>query len=136
MPFASRAMLVKQGITVYKGRVGRGQLNAAYGGLGNLCGIVAPLLWGSLYRFFLQWSERGGAAARYMRGGHFFVTAALMLVACLALRTADGTTLFIGDEADLPIAPAQAAPNLDKRTTNNSTTSNANSADATEAQGK
>jgi hypothetical protein len=43
-------MMVKQGIAEYKGTVGRGQLSAAYSGLGILCGIVAPLLWGSLYQ--------------------------------------------------------------------------------------
>ena len=45
MPHAMRAMVIKQGISTTS--AGRGALNAAYGGLGQLSGIVFPLLWSS-----------------------------------------------------------------------------------------
>ena len=74
MPFASRAMIVKQGITMYAdqdGGIGRGQLSAAYAGLGQITAIFSPMLWGGLYKFFL---ERG------LPTGYFFVRGGAILV--------------------------------------------------------
>jgi MFS family permease len=96
MPFASRSMIVKQGITMYEGEdggIGRGQLSAAYSGLGQITSIVSPMLWGWLYRFFLR---------RGFPTGYFFVPSAFMLAAWGALRGADPATLFI---EDAPAAP-------------------------------
>ena len=44
MPHAMRAMVIKQGISTTS--AGRGALNAAYAGLGQLSGVIFPLLWG------------------------------------------------------------------------------------------
>jgi hypothetical protein len=43
---------VKQGVTVTN--VGKGELNAAFGSLGTLTGIITPMLWGRMYQFFLN----------------------------------------------------------------------------------
>ena len=58
MKYASRAMVVKQGMVVYEGKVGRGQLNAAYSGLGTLCSIFANLLWGSACKSRLPFTDQ------------------------------------------------------------------------------
>ena len=42
-----------------EGGIGRGQLNAAYAGLGQITAVFSPMLWGGLYKFFLD------------RGSHF-----------------------------------------------------------------
>ena len=57
--------------------VGRGQLNSAYGGLGQITAIFSGLFWGGLYRFFsssaqgtpwwLRWGP-GGAPHPLRRG--------------------------------------------------------------------
>ena len=48
-------MIVKQGLAAYgEGEVGLGELNAAFAGLGTLCGMVGPLLWGTVYNIFLR----------------------------------------------------------------------------------
>jgi hypothetical protein len=59
MQYASRAMVVKQGLAVCGGEVGRGELNAAYAGLGTLTGMFGPLLWGALYQHFLRAADAG-----------------------------------------------------------------------------
>ena len=100
MKYASRAMVVKQGMVVYEGKVGRGQLNAAYSGLGTLCSIFANLLWGSAYQFFL--SKRGPRWLHWGSGGHFFVTAGIMGVVYAAIKGADPATLFIADDEPEP----------------------------------
>ena len=54
-----RAMIVKQGIVVTE--AGKGELNAALSGLGQIAGIVMPgFFWGPLFRFF---AEGGGSAS-------------------------------------------------------------------------
>ena len=108
MKYASRAMVVKQGMVVYEGKVGRGQLNAAYSGLGTLCSIFANLLWGSAYQFFL--SKRGPRWLHWGSGGHFFVTAGIMGVVYAAIKGADPATLFIADDEPEPEEKAGANP--------------------------
>ena len=39
---------MKQGIVMYEDKVGRGQLSAAYSGLGQITSIVSPMLWGQV----------------------------------------------------------------------------------------
>ena len=93
IPHAMRAMVIKQGISVTT--AGRGALNAAYAGLGQVSGIVFPLLWGYLFKCFSR-----GAGPKWLRwgpGGHFLVTAAVMAGACALVHTADPATLFPED---------------------------------------
>ena len=95
-----RAMIVKQGIVVTE--AGKGELNAALSGLGQIAGIVMPgFFWGPLFSFF---AEGGGSASapRWMRwgpGGHFFVSGGLLLAASLILKAVPDEALSI-DNAD------------------------------------
>ena len=50
-PLALRTLTIKQGLSV-KPPLGRGQLNAALGGMGAIVGMTSPLVWGRLFRFF------------------------------------------------------------------------------------
>lgn len=103
-----RAMIVKQGLAAYgEGEVGLGELNAAFAGLGTLCGMVGPLLWGTVYNFFLRAAADssaaggGGGSSRWLhlsQGGHFFFTAATMACVFAVLKGADSKTLFLSDE--------------------------------------
>ena len=66
-----RAMVVRQGIGATT--AGRGALNAAYAGLGQLSGIIFPLLWGGLYKFFLRQSQEPSSSVQWLQwgaGGH------------------------------------------------------------------
>ena len=74
---------------------------SADGGIGTVCGMFGPLLWGSLYRYFMQASEGPAGAPVWLRwgqGGHFFVTAGVLVLVFSALRGADPATLFLTDE--------------------------------------
>ena len=91
-----RAMVVTQGVRVSD--AGRGQLNAAYSGLGQITAVFSALWWGGLYRYF---SNQGPDTPRMLRwgaGGHFIVTAAMMLASWAAMSWADPKTLYIEDE--------------------------------------
>ena len=74
---AMRTMIVKQASEVTKG-TGRGELNAALSGLQSLLGVVMPLAWGWLTKFF---AESGVGTWWYNPGGQFLVAAALRMVA-------------------------------------------------------
>jgi hypothetical protein len=90
-----RAMVVKQGLEVSGSAVGKGQLNAAYSGLGQITAVVSALWWGGLYRYF---SSQPASAPRLLRwgpGGHFLITTAMMLGAWAALRTAKADDLYV-----------------------------------------
>ena len=93
-----RAMIVKQGVVVTE--AGKGELNAALSGLGQIAGIIMPgFFWGPLFRFF---AEGGGSASapQWMRwgpGGHFFVSGGLLLAASLILKSVPEEALSIGD---------------------------------------
>jgi hypothetical protein len=101
-------MIVKQGLAAYgEGEVGLGELNAAFAGLGTLCGMVGPLLWGTVYNFFLRAAADssaaggGGGSSRWLhlsQGGHFFFTAATMACVFAVLKGTDSKTLFLSDE--------------------------------------
>jgi hypothetical protein len=107
MRYASRAMVVKQGIAVCGGEVGRGELNGAYAGLGTITGIFSALLWGALYQFFLKGAESGKGPRwlRWGKGGHFFVAAGVMALVFAAMRGADPATLFLEEEEAAVEAP-------------------------------
>ena len=92
-----RAMVVKQGLEV--SNVGKGQLNAAYSGLGQITAVVSALWWGGLYRFFSGQSANTPRLLRWGPGGHFLVTSAMMLGAWAALRTADPSTLYVEERS-------------------------------------
>ena len=93
-----RAMVVKQGIVATD--AGKGELNSALSGLGQISGIVMPgFFWGPLFRFF---GEGGGSQSapwwlRWGPGGHYFVSALMMVTASLCLRAVPGDTLSIDD---------------------------------------
>ncbi len=90
-----RAMVVKQGLEVSGSGVGKGQLNAAYSGLGQITAVVSALWWGGLYRYF---SNQPASAPRLLRwgpGGHFLITSVMMLGAWGALRTARADELYV-----------------------------------------
>ena len=74
---AMRTMIVKQASEVTKG-TGRGELNAALSGLQSLLGVVMPLAWGWLTKFF---AESGVGTWWYNPGGQFLVAAALRMIA-------------------------------------------------------
>ena len=79
--------------------VGKGQLNAAYSGLGQITAVVSALWWGGLYRFFSGQSANTPRLLRWGPGGHFLVTSAMMLGAWAALRTADPSTLYVEERS-------------------------------------
>ena len=68
-----RTIVVKQAIVSCPGS-GKGEIAAAFSGLTTLTGIVAPLVWGSLFRHFQQ--HGGNALARVLGpGGHYCIAA-------------------------------------------------------------
>ena len=91
-PAASRAMIVKQGINTTS--AGRGELNGAYGGLGQIVGVVMPLVWSRLFGFF---STTTGPWRRVGKGGHFFVGSLVMLMAAGICKSIDAPALSLGD---------------------------------------
>ena len=96
MQHAGRAMVVKQGISVNK-EMGRGQLNAAYGGLGEILATVTPLVWGYLYSIMQKppaWVPR---ILRWGKAGHCLLAGVVFLFAYRVLHNADPDTLFIDD---------------------------------------
>lgn len=116
MKYASRAMIVKQGLAVYGGEVGRGELSGAYAGLGTLTGLFSSLLWGSLYQFFLRGATAGTAPTwlRWGKGGHFYVAAWLNLIVFAVMRTTAASTLLFLDEEQRPVASASVSPRANR----------------------
>ena len=74
-PIALRSVTIKQGLSV-KPPLGRGELNAALGGMGSLIGMTSPLIWGRLFRFF---STAGEGTIWHNPGGGFLLAAAMRL---------------------------------------------------------
>eukprot|EP01043_Picozoa_sp_COSAG02_P049373 COSAG02_NODE_4952_length_4788_cov_252.664747_2_plen_562_part_00 len=74
-PLALRAVTIKQGLSV-KPPLGRGELNAALGGMGSLIGMTSPLFWGRLFRFF---STAGEGTIWHNPGGGFLLAGAMRL---------------------------------------------------------
>ena len=89
-------MVVKQGIAVTS--AGRGALNAAYSGLGQLSGMVFPLFIASLFKFFQSGS--GPWWLQWGPGGHFIVTSATMCLAWGVMASTDPSILFIDDQRE------------------------------------
>ena len=72
MTHSLRTIVVKQSIVSCPGS-GKGEIAAAFSGLTTLTGIVAPLVWGSLFRHFQHGSN---ALARVLGpGGHYCIAA-------------------------------------------------------------
>ena len=74
-PLALRTLTIKQGLSV-KAPLGRGELNAALGGLTSLIGMTSPLIWGRLFRFF---STAGEGTVWHNPGGAFLLAGAMRL---------------------------------------------------------
>ena len=78
--------------------VGKGELNAALSGLGQLAGIVMPgFFWGPMFKFF---GAGGGAASapRWLQwgpGGLFFVSGGMFLAAAVLLKLTPKNALFL-----------------------------------------
>ena len=88
-------------------------MGSADGGIGTVCGMFGPLLWGSLYRYFMRTSEGPAGAPVWLRwgqGGHFFVTAGVLVLVYAALRGADPATLFLADEEKQPEPEPEPGP--------------------------
>jgi hypothetical protein len=98
MGTSMRAMMVSQGIKVCD--VGRGQINAAYGGLGQITAVFSALFWGSLYRFFSDAKLARGRASwlQWGPGGHFVLAAGAMVAAWWLLVRSKSGTLFLDDD--------------------------------------
>ena len=80
--------------------VGRGQLNSAYGGLGQITAIFSGLFWGGLYRFFSSSPQGTPWWLRWGPGGHFLVTTALLGGAWGILKTTSSKDLFLEDQEE------------------------------------
>lgn len=74
-PLALRTVTIKQGLSV-KTPLGRGELNAALGGMTSLIGMTSPLIWGRLFRFF---STAGEGTMWHNPGGAFLLAGAMRL---------------------------------------------------------
>ena len=92
-----RAMVVKQGLEVSRSTVGKGQLNAAYSGLGQITAVVSALWWGGLYQYFSNQPVTAPRLLRWGPGGHFLITSLMMLIAWGALRTANADELYVDE---------------------------------------
>eukprot|EP01052_Picozoa_sp_SAG31_P034982 SAG31_NODE_4161_length_3522_cov_1.727432_2_plen_122_part_00 len=99
MPASMRAMIVKQGLEVSD--AGRGELNAAYGGIGSIVGTVSPLLWGSLYSFFRDASKVPESMPLRLlkrvggKGGHMLLASCFMLISYCLLKATRKNLLFL-----------------------------------------
>ena len=91
-----RAMIITQGLRVSD--AGRGQLNAAYSGLGQITAVFSALWWGGLYRYFSSQGPDTHLLLRWGAGGHFLVTSMMMLGSWAAMAYADPRTLYIQDD--------------------------------------
>ena len=92
-------MVVKQGISVSK-EIGRGQLNAAYGGLGEILAVVTPLVWGQLFSFCVSPPNWAPRVLRVGKAGHCLLAGVIFLLAYRVLHSADPDTLHV-DDADV-----------------------------------
>lgn len=89
-------MVVKQGISVNKD-IGRGQLNAAYGGLGEILAVVTPLVWGQLFSFCMSPPKWAPRVLRVGKAGHCLLASFIFLLAYRVLHAADPDTLHVDD---------------------------------------
>ena len=102
-----RPMITKQGIEYSKlqqrkaiaagkpdpGTVGLGALSAAVSNLSSLLGIVGPIAWAWLYSKF---GGAGGVARRVGgKGGHWFIAAAIMMLASGTLASAPKDEMYL-----------------------------------------
>jgi hypothetical protein len=115
MPNSMRAMIVKQGMETSD--AGKGELNAAYGGIGSIVGVFSPLMWGSLYKFFSgpkPASLKGpvGVLARALGPGGHMVIASKVILSWLVLRGVASDSLHLGDG---DVGPARRKRQQDAR---------------------
>eukprot|EP01043_Picozoa_sp_COSAG02_P096920 COSAG02_NODE_33163_length_504_cov_1.019753_2_plen_102_part_01 len=89
-------MVVKQGISVNK-EIGRGQLNAAYGGLGEILAVVTPVVWGQLFSFCMSPPKWAPRILRVGKAGHCLLAGFIFLLAYRVLHAADPATLHVDD---------------------------------------
>lgn len=79
---------------------GKGELNAALSGLGQLTGIIFPMAWGAAFKFFNEMdASYSPAFLRWGPGGHFFISGLMFLLANVILQLTPRDKLFI-DEGD------------------------------------
>eukprot|EP01051_Picozoa_sp_SAG22_P002142 SAG22_NODE_94_length_20824_cov_230.693718_3_plen_89_part_00 len=69
-----------------------------------MCGVLSPLMWGSLYSFFSSTTATPKTAALQAlkriggRGGHMVLAAAVLVVAYCILKTTRKESLFLEPE--------------------------------------
>ena len=80
-----RSMVVKQGIEVTT--AGRGEINAAFAGLGQITGVFMPLFWSNCFAWF--------ANTRALKGGFLIVAASAWLAAYGVSRSLSPSELML-----------------------------------------
>ena len=89
---------------------------AAYGGIGSIVGVVSPLMWGTLYKYFsgtrrAQLSGVSGILVRSVMGpgGHMMIATLLMLISWWLLQAIPDDALFLGEDERGPAHIARKA---------------------------
>ena len=74
---------------------GKGELNAAYGGLGMIMGVVMPMIWGTIFK--VSQDPRSWLARIFGKGSCYTLCALLQLASWAVARSADPATLFLDE---------------------------------------